>query len=182
MAGSNDFLESRQMVPARFKQLGGRQRKFGPLGRGLQIGPGLLQQPRRRFVSDRGQELTFLHAFADRSTPSRESVRQPNEAGILRANMDDKRRLNADGSINRSDGGAATNRCYLRYRKQKIIRDEKEENEHGPAAPQNFLGFRQFQLLELMQVSRGVLGKLKVTARGPFPFGHGEIVLIIRFE
>jgi len=53
----------------------------------------------------------------------------------LRANMDDKRRFNADGAINRGDGGPAANRCYFRYRKQKIIGDEKKQNERGPAAP-----------------------------------------------
>ena len=60
------------------------------LRRGPKIGARLFQLPRRRFIRDRGQELAFLDGLADGAASGGKFIRQLDEAGVLRAHMDDE--------------------------------------------------------------------------------------------
>ena len=55
IAERGQFFEAAQIILRHLECLGGRQRKFGSLRRGLKIGAGLFQQTRGCFIGDGGE-------------------------------------------------------------------------------------------------------------------------------
>jgi hypothetical protein len=178
-----------QVIFCRLKRLFGRQRELGPFGRRLQVRVRLVKLAGGAFVSNGGKQLALGHALPDRTAACRKRLCQPDKSGVLRAHGYDKCRFDPDGTVNGGNRRPAADGRHFRYWHKEVVDNGANNHEQAATQPQNFLGFRQLQLLELMHVLAGVSGKLKIPSGRAVPFSQRDVVLVggreqstLRFE
>ena len=100
------------------------------------------------------------------------------ETGILRPNVDDKCRLDPDRPVNGGDRGAAADGGHFRHRHEKIIGHAANDDEQCAHDPQNPLGFRQLQSLQLTHIFR----ELEIASGSTVPLGKRYVLEIAGLE
>ena len=104
-----------------------------------------------------------------------------NEAGVLRADMDDKGGLDPHRAVDGRNGGATADSRDFRHR-QKPIPNRRNHDDKRRQNPNQALRWRQLQGGELLHVSRALVGKFQVASESAVPFGQGHILPVGQTE